>query len=216
LPARAQGHGRGGPPAPQLRLQPAAALPAGGPWAKGGGYAADTANEAPQRSPMDSRLLFRMAAPLVLTLLAPIAIGFDWPAPVRWAILTTQTLAWFGFAAWLLLRGSASSGPSREHARVIREQEQLRGGLRHFVGKESEGPRSESGRARGLSRQAVAGLGGSFDAMNRKSRQQSQAMARLIADQDGNGGVDVARFAQHASSRMEQLVEALEQVAGQS
>src|SRR5690606_23291164 len=128
------------------------------------------ANEVPQRSPMDSRLLFRMAAPLVLTLLAPIAIGFDWPAPVRWAILTTQTLAWFGFAAWLLLRGSASSGPSREHARVIREQEQLLGELRNFVGKEIEGSRSEIDRARELIRQAVAGLGGSFDAMNRKSR----------------------------------------------
>ncbi|MGV7188142.1 methyl-accepting chemotaxis protein, partial [Xanthomonas axonopodis] len=36
------------------------------------------------------------------------------------------------------------------------------------------------------------------------------------AGDDGSAGVDVARFAQHASSRMEQLVEALEQVSGQS
>ena len=36
-----------------------------------------------------------------------------------------------------------------------------------------------------------------------------EAMARIIADQEGSGGVDGARFAQHASSRMEQLVEAL-------
>ena len=165
---------------------------------------------------MDSRLFFRMAAPLVLTLFVPIAIGFDWPAPVRWAILTTQTLSWFGFAAWLLLRTPAAAAPSKEHARVVREQEQLLGELRSFVGKEIDGSRHEIERARELIRQAVAGLGGSFDAMNRKSRQQSQAMARIIADQDGNSGVDVARFAQHASSRMEQLVEALEQVAGQS
>src|SRR5690606_12647793 len=169
LPARAQGHGRGGPPAPQLRLQPAAALPAGGPWAKGGGYAADTANEAPQRSPMDSRLLFRMAAPLVLTLLALIAIGFDWPVPVRWAILTTQTLSWFGFAAWLLLRAPVPVPRSHEHVQVVREQEQLLVELRSFVGKEVEGSRHEIERARELIRQAVAGLGGSFDAMNRKS-----------------------------------------------
>src|SRR5690606_13273468 len=96
-----------------------------------------------------------------------------------------------------------------------REQQMLLGELRSFVDKEIEGSRHEIDRARELIRQAVAGLGGSFDAMNRKSRQQSQAMARIIADQDGNG-IDVARFAQHASSRMEQLVEALEQVAGQS
>jgi len=166
---------------------------------------------------MDSRLLIRMAAPLVLTLLTPIAVGFDWPAPARWAILTTMTLSWFGFAAWLLLRGSSAvSTPSPEQVRVVREQEHLLGELRAFVGKEIEGSRGEIERARELIRQAVAGLGSSFDAMNRKSRQQSQAMARIIADQDGNGGVDVARFAQHASSRMEQLVEALEQVAGQS
>ena len=165
---------------------------------------------------MDSRLLIRMAAPLVLTLLAPIAVGFEWPAPVRWAILTTLTLSWFGFAAWLLLRGVPAPGRSAEHLRLVREQDQLLSDLRGFVGKEIDGSRHEIERARDLIRQAVAGLGGSFDAMNRKSRQQSGAMARIIADQDGAGGVDVARFAQHASSRMEQLVEALEQVAGQS
>lgn len=32
---------------------------------------------------MYSRLLIRLAAPLALTLLFPIAAGFDWPAPVR-------------------------------------------------------------------------------------------------------------------------------------
>jgi ABC-type bacteriocin/lantibiotic exporter with double-glycine peptidase domain len=54
--------------------------------------------------------------------------------------------------------------------------------------------------------------------MNRKSRQQSQALARIVdrAGEEGGAGVDVARFAQHASHRMEQLVEALEQVSGQS
>ncbi|AKC88011.1 methyl-accepting chemotaxis protein [Pseudoxanthomonas suwonensis] len=164
---------------------------------------------------MDSRLLIRMAAPLALTLLAPLAVGLEWPPAVRWAILTTLTLSWFGFAAWLLLRGAVPAH-SPEHQRVVREQEQLLGELRSFVGKEIDGSRHEVERARELIRQAVAGLGGSFEAMNRKSRQQSGAMARIIADQDGAGGVDVARFAQHASSRMEQLVEALEQVAGQS
>jgi len=164
---------------------------------------------------MDPRLLIRMAAPLVLTVLAPIAVGFDWPAPMRWAVLTTLVLSWFAFAAWLLFRGQPAREQSPEQLRIVREQQMLLGELRSFVDKEIEGSRHEIDRARELIRQAVAGLGGSFDAMNRKSRQQSQAMARIIADQDGNG-IDVARFAQHASSRMEQLVEALEQVAGQS
>ena len=79
---------------------------------------------------MDSRLLIRMAAPLVLTLLAPIAVGFEWPAPVRWAILTTLTLSWFGFAAWLLLRGVPAPGRSAEHLRLVREQDQLLSDLR--------------------------------------------------------------------------------------
>ena len=79
---------------------------------------------------MDSRLLIRMAAPLALTLLAPLAFGFDWPTPVRWAILTTLTLSWFGFAAWLLLRGSGLATQSPEHQRVMREQEQLLAELR--------------------------------------------------------------------------------------
>src|SRR5690606_22403299 len=117
---------------------------------KGPRHAADTANEAPPRSPMDSRLLIRMAAPLVLTLLTPIAVGFDWPAPMRWAILTTLTLSWFGFAAWLLLRGPTSPSRSPEQLRVVREQEHLLGELRTFVSREIEGSRNEVERARDL------------------------------------------------------------------
>jgi len=54
--------------------------------------------------------------------------------------------------------------------------------------------------------------------MSHKSRQQSAAMARIVdrTGQEDVGGVDVTRFAQHASQRMEQLVEALEQISGQS
>ena len=164
---------------------------------------------------MSSRPLFHLAAPLALTLLFPLAVALDWAAPVRWAILVTQVLSWLGFAYW------TSWSQARRHpdqARVLREQEQLLTELRNFVSNEVEGSRSEVERARELIRQAVSGLGSSFDAMNRKSRQQSQALARIVdrAGDDGSAGVDVARFAQHASSRMEQLVEALEQVSGQS
>ncbi|WDS36865.1 methyl-accepting chemotaxis protein [Pseudoxanthomonas sp.] len=164
---------------------------------------------------MYSRPLIRLAAPLVLTLLFPVSVGFDWPAPARWAILTTMTLSWLGFGAWMTY---SQTRRSPEQAKVMREQDQLLSDLRSFVGNEIEGSRGEIERARELIRQAVSGLGGSFEAMNRKSREQSQALARIVdrAGDDGGAGVDVARFAQHASSRMEQLVEALEQVSGQS
>ena len=164
---------------------------------------------------MYSRIFIRLAAPLALTLLLPFAIGFEWPAALRWAILTTMTLSWLGFA-WWTTRAQAHRSP--EHARVLREQDQLLTELRNFVGNEIEGSRGEVERARDLIRQAVSSLGGSFDAMNRKSRQQSQALSRIVdrAGDEGNAGLDVARFAQHASHRMEQLVEALEQVSGQS
>ncbi|KAG1256778.1 hypothetical protein G6F68_009613 [Rhizopus microsporus] len=164
---------------------------------------------------MYSRIFIRLAAPLALTLLLPFAIGFEWPAALRWAILTTMTLSWLGFA-WWTTRAQAHRSP--EHARVLREQDQLLTELRNFVGNEIDGSRGEVERARDLIRQAVSSLGGSFDAMNRKSRQQSQALSRIVdrAGDEGSAGLDVARFAQHASHRMEQLVEALEQVSGQS
>ncbi len=164
---------------------------------------------------MYSHHLIRLAAPLVLTLLFPIAVVLDWPSSARWAILVTMTLSWLVFAAWV---SYSQVRRNPEHDRVRREQDQLLNELRDFVSNEVEGSRAEVERARDLIRQAVAGLGGSFDAMNRKSRQQSQALARIVdrAGDDGGAGVDVARFAQHASSRMEQLVEALEQVSGQS
>ncbi|WP_305805169.1 methyl-accepting chemotaxis protein [Stenotrophomonas sp. YIM B06876] len=164
---------------------------------------------------MYPRIAIRLAAPLAMTFLLPIAAAFAWPTAVVWAILTTMVLSWLGFAYWSV---RSQSQRSPEQARILREQDQLLNELRHFVGNEIDGSRNEIERARELIRQAVAGLGGSFDAMNRKSRQQNQALARIVdrAGEDGGSGVDVARFAQHASHRMEQLVEALEQVSGQS
>ncbi|WP_193725915.1 methyl-accepting chemotaxis protein [Xanthomonas arboricola] len=183
--------------------------------AKDTGGTADTATVTLPRTPMYSRPLIRLAAPLALTLLFPFAVGFDWPASVRWAILATMTLSWLGFAAWVTY---SQFRRNPDQTRILREQDQLLNELRTFVSNEVDGSRSEVERARELIRQAVSGLGGSFEAMNRKSRQQSQALARIVdrAGDDGSAGVDVARFAQHASSRMEQLVEALEQVSGQS
>ena len=176
---------------------------------------ADTYIVIQQRAPMYSRILVRLAAPLILTLVFPLSVAFDWPGAVQWAILTTMTLAWLLFA-FLSVWGAQK--PSAEHTSILREQDTLLNELRRFVGNEIEGSRAEIDRARGLIRDAVGGLGESFDAMMRKSREQSLAVSRIV-DRAGDGdraGVDVARFAQHASQRMEQLVEALEQVSGQS
>ena len=168
---------------------------------------------------MYSRIAIRLAAPLAMTLLLVVALAFAWPNAAIWAILTTMVLSWLVFAYWSARSQAQQLQQSPEQARVMREQDQLLNELRSFVSNEVDGSRSEIERARDLIRQAVSGLGGSFDAMSRKSRQQSQALARIVDrtnEEGGAGGVDVARFAQHASQRMEQLVEALEQVSGQS
>lgn len=168
---------------------------------------------------MTPRPLMLLAAPLAFSLLLVLSLALAWPAPLLWAILLTQVASWAAFAWWQLQqRPPSARSSSQENTRLLREQEQLLAELRNYIGGEVDGTRAEVERARDLIRQAVAGLGGSFDAMMRKSRQQSQAVSRIVdrAGEDGSSGVDVARFAQHASQRMEQLVEALEQVSGQS
>ena len=158
---------------------------------------------------MDSRTLFRLAAPLALTLVLILAEALGWPAGVKWGALVAMTLAWLAFA-WLALH------PVNREA--LREQSRLLDELRNFVTAEVQGSRAEIDRTRDLIREAVAKLGGSFDMVNRKSREQSEVVARLL-DRSGderNGGMDVSRFAQHASQQMEQLVDALEAVSGQS
>ncbi len=161
---------------------------------------------------MDSRVLIRLAAPLALTVLLIGAEALGWPAAVRWGALVAMTAAWIGFA-WSTQR------PGARDAAMLREQTRLLDELRNFVGAEVQGSRGEIDRTRSLIRESVAKLGVSFEAVNRKSREQSEVVARLI-DRTGDGehgsGVDVSRFAVQASQQMEQLVEALEAVSGQS
>jgi len=164
---------------------------------------------------MSNHILFRLAIPLALTILLPAAFGFHWPAEVCWALLGIMTLSWLVYSYSSLRWGQQFQQGSGQ---MVQEQEQLLGDLLQFVNNEISGSRSEIERARELIRQAVTGLGGSFEAMTHKSRQQSAAMARIVdcTGQEDVGGLDVTRFAQQASQRMEQLVEALEQISGQS
>ena len=162
---------------------------------------------------MDSRVLIRLAAPLALTLTLIAAEAFGLSAPVRWGALTAMILAWLGFA-WSLLR------PDARTVVLMGEQSRLLDDLRSFIGAEVQGSRAEIERTRELIRESVGKLGGSFEAVNRQSRQQGEIVARIIDrrgdGEGGSGGADVHRFALQASQQMEQLVEALEAVSGQS
>jgi methyl-accepting chemotaxis protein len=160
---------------------------------------------------MDPRVIVRLAAPLALTLLVLAAEAFALPASARWGALVGMTLAWLVFA-WSALRGGGVRGDERrEYTRLLDE-------LRGFIGAEVQGSRTEIERTRELIREAVAKLGGSFEAVNHQSRQQGDVVSRIVDRRagDNSGGADVHRFALQASQQMEQLVEALEQVAGQS
>jgi len=164
---------------------------------------------------MSTRDLTRLAIPLALTFLLPAAFGFHWPALVCWALLGILTVSWLTYSYCSVRWGRQYQ---RGRGELAEEQERLLGDLLQFVNTEIDCSRTEIERARELIRQAVVGLGGSFEAMNHKSRQQSIAMARIVdrTETEDSNGLDVTRFAQHASQRMEQLVEALEQISGQS
>ena len=160
---------------------------------------------------MLQRLLIATAAPLALSLVLVLAKAFDVPVVVEWVLLLLVIAAWLGSSLWMV----ATGGRSRDAGRVIAEERALLGELRSFVSNEIEGTRSEVNRTRELIREAVAKLGSSFDAMMRRSKEQGNSVARIVDRSDG-GGVDVQRFAHQAASRMSQLVEALEEVSGQS
>ena len=158
---------------------------------------------------MESRALLRIAAPMALMLLLLVAEVIAWPLPVRLALVITAALAWC-VVVWRTLPSKAEQEVLRDHARLLGE-------LRGFVSNEIGGSHVEIDRTRNLIRESVARLGASFDAVNRKSREQSAVVARLVErNGDDSGSIDISRFAQQATQQMEQLVEALEQASSQS
>ncbi|QNU14114.1 methyl-accepting chemotaxis protein [Thermomonas sp. XSG] len=158
---------------------------------------------------MEPRALLRIAAPMVLMLLLFIAEALNWPMAVRMALVVTAAAAWCA-VVWRSL-------PNKAEAQVLRDHAKLLGELRGFVGNEISGSHAEIERTRTLIRESVSKLGSSFDAVNRKSREQSTVVARLVERTgDDSGSIDISRFAQQATQQMEQLVEALEAASGQS
>ncbi len=156
---------------------------------------------------MDSRVVIRVAAPLALTILLMCAQLLDWPTAMRLGTTAATAAAWLAFA-WVQSQGTP--------AVVMREQTRLLDDLRNFISAEVSGSRTEVERTRELIRDSVGKLGSSFEAVNRKSRQQSEIVTRIIDRTGEDGGMDVHQFALQASQKMAQLVEALEEVSGQS
>lgn len=162
---------------------------------------------------MDARLITRILPALALTVLFMVGQLLSWSAPIQWAILVTSTLAWLAGTAWLMY----SNQHSPEEHKLLREQQQLLSDLRQFLAREINGSRHEVERTRELVGEAVSKLSQSFSAMNSHSREQSMAVSRIVErGGEGDRGIDVKRFALEASRQMEQLVDALEQVSGQS
>ncbi|SKA18912.1 methyl-accepting chemotaxis protein [Novilysobacter spongiicola] len=156
---------------------------------------------------MDSRVVVRLAAPVALTILVLAAQLLGWPTAATLGATVAMVAAWLVFA-WYAYRPGNSA--------MVREQTKLLNELRTFVNSEIQGSRTEIERTRELIRESVGKLGGSFEAVNRKSRQQSEIVTRIIDRTGEDGGMDVHQFALQASQKMEQLVEALEEVSGQS
>ncbi len=158
---------------------------------------------------MDPKALLRITVPLVLMLILLLAEALNWPMAARMALVITSAAAWL-VVLWRALPSRAETQMMREHANILEE-------LRGFVSNEVSGSHTEIDRTRSLVRESVAKLGASFEAVNRKSREQSVIVARLVERTgDDSGSIDISRFAQQAAQQMEQLVEALEQASSQS
>ena len=160
---------------------------------------------------MIQRLMKFVAAPLALSVLFVVLKAVGVSPAMEWALLLVTLAAWISAVGWM----GATGGRSRGATRMIAEERALLAELRSFVSNEIEGGRGEVNRTRDLIREAVAKLGSSFDSMMRRSKEQSSAVSRIVDRSDG-GGVDVQRFAHQAAAQMSQLVEALEDVSGQS
>ncbi len=139
------------------------------------------------------------------------------PALVQWATggAVLAALAWFIFnqqRELLALRGEHQ----RQQALALRQHQSL-GELRNGLSAEAAGVHQEAARVRTLIADAVRQLGAAFEEMNRQSKTQETAMARILArNSDAGDGVNVRRFAEAAAALMNSLVDSLAQVSRQS
>lgn len=156
---------------------------------------------------MSLRTTRPLLAPLALTALVACAAASGWPAALQAGAFAAMVLAWV--AATVL--------PARQWRRRAQAQDALLADLRTLAHDEVDGARTEVARVRQLVGGAVAGLGRSFEAVNRHSREQSGVVAALVdADAEGRDALDLRDFANQAAGQMQGLVEALDAVSDDS
>jgi len=160
------------------------------------------------------RILTKLSAALVFTIGFVLLWSFGATPLLQGLMLAAMVIAWVACSIWLALD---SRRHTPDEAKLLREQEAVLAELRTFVSRELEGGKSEIDRTKGLIHEAVSALSSSFDAMAKQSREQGQAVSRIV-DRTGDreGEISIQRFAFEASRQMEQLVQALEEVSGQS
>jgi methyl-accepting chemotaxis protein len=163
---------------------------------------------------MHKQILKGLIPGVVLTGPYVAAMVLGWSSAAGWALFVLMIAAWAGGYVWTA-RDSRRHTP--DEARLLREQDAVLTELRSFVTRELDGGKSDIERTKGLVREAVASLSGSFDQMARQSREQGAAVSRIV-DRTGDheGEISIQRFAHEASRQMEMLVQALEEVSGQS
>jgi methyl-accepting chemotaxis protein len=159
-------------------------------------------------------ILKGLAAGIVFTVAFVLAVLLNWGPLAFWGFLVFMVAAWIGGFAWF---AHNSRRHTPDEARMLREQEAVLMELRTFVARELDGSKSEIDRTKTLIREAVANLSSSFDSMARQSREQGHAVSKIVdRTGDRDGEISIQRFAHEASRQMEQLVQALEEVSGQS
>lgn len=140
--------------------------------------------------------------------------------PVEFAVTLTGFAAGVAWGALALLQMRESARQQDEITRLSRRNElrmrglaELRGGLMQ----EALATGAEVERVRGLINDAVRQLGAAFSEMDRHSRIQEQAVAGILAQNNGtSAGTDVRHFAETAVGLMSGLADALGQVSRQS
>lgn len=140
--------------------------------------------------------------------------------PAEFAVTLSGFAAAFAWGALALWQIRASVQQQDEITRLSRRNElrarglaELRGGLMQ----EALATGAEVERVRGLINDAVKQLGTAFSEMDRHSRIQEQAVAGILAQNNGtSAGTDVRHFAETAVGLMSGLADALGQVSRQS
>ena len=135
-----------------------------------------------------------LLGPLVLTAVLVAAELLLWPRSVVLGALAAMVAAWLVLALWALRRADAFAVRGKATA----EQQALLAEFGHLIDREVVGAQGELDRSRGLIREAVAQLNGSFRSMEEQSRRQRTMITSLV-DDDGAESPGVRGFADTAA-----------------